>query len=385
MLKIEKIIFILLLCFGLSFNQTYAQETPATAVLNETLSTVKTPPLIAPVVPTTTGPAVPQSPDSNATLGAITIGAGKYEEYQSICRRNEYDLIVHYSNELKEKRVDFLKDKIVDAGDKAIKFELRLVKEYIDQNEDKKLAVLVATLKEKKLATFDNEYLNALIAISTKNFSLARTILNKLLVGSENNIEVLRLLAEVYLAEENYFEASAIYEDLNKLTKNSYLVQHCQALVLNSYNADGENLCLQAARKFPDDPFAFIYIGISHRERGDFKNALSSFKKSVAIKPTEMGFTCLAEILYIKENFKEAIVNFKQSIKFNPHSERAVLGLAWTELKQKNYTEAMQAFKEACKMNSKNVIEIRKVFKLLHSEKIPEAKKFIQLTDSCGR
>lgn len=376
----------------LSF-QTYAQNKNSTSALNQTLGTVApvtaAVPSATPAVPTaTTTPAAASPPSTaapNLTLSEAANNNAKYEEYQSICRTNKYDLVANYSSELKKKRSQFLKDKIVTTADKkSARIELRLAKEYLDQKEIQEFKTLAADLKTRKLSAFENEFLNALLAFSVNNLISARTTLVKLLVENKDNIDVLLFLAEVYLAEENYFEASAVYEDLNKLTKNFYLIQHCQAMVLNSLNADGENLCLQAAIKNPKSPLPYIFIGITQRERGDFKRALQSFKKSVALKPTEMGLTCLAEIFFIKENFTEAIEQFKKSAKLNIYSERAVLGLAWANLKQKNYVESLAAFKTACKINSKNQFELRKAFKELNSEKISVAKKFIESADSCG-
>ncbi|MEK6627448.1 MAG: tetratricopeptide repeat protein [Bdellovibrionota bacterium] len=277
-----------------------------------------------------------------------------------------------------------LKDKVINTEKNSIKIELRLAKEYLDQDKDAELKSLATDLKKRKLSKLDNEFLNALVAFSENNLISAITILSQLLVDNEANVEALKLLAEVYIADDNYFEASAAYEDLNKLTKNSYLLEFCQAIVLNSLNADGEKFCLQAATQYPNNPFPIIFIGISQRERGDLRRAILSFKKAVALKSTEMGHTCLAEAYFLKENYDLAIEQFKKSIELSQYSQRAVLGLAWAYLKKKNYTDSLATFKRACKMNSKTVIEIRKAFKELNLEKNPEDKNFIKLIEACG-
>lgn len=385
MLKLKWFIFLFFLYLGWASSWSLAQDKTAATVLNQTLTTVK--PTSTPATPTVpsatpTPPVVPSTIPSEAPV--VEPGGAKYEEYQSICRTNDYDLVTGYSDELKDKRIKLLKDKIIVAEKNSVKTELRLIKEYIDQNKNAEFKSMAAELKTRKLSTFDNEFLNALIAFSDNKLNSARTILSKLLVDNEENVEVLKLLAEIYVAEENYFEASAAYEDLNKLTKNSYLIQHCQTIVLNSLNADGEKFCLQAATQNPKNPFPMIFVGISQRERGDLRRAVLSFKKALALKPTEMGHTCLAEAYFIKQDFNLAIEQFKKSIELNSYSERAVLGLAWSYLKQKNYTESADVFKSACKMNGKNLVEIKKAFKELNSEKIPEAKKWMRLIETCG-
>lgn len=325
--------------------------------------------------------------DVNAGLGSEK-GAGKYEEYQSICRENEYDVVGHYSEGLRNKRVTFLKEKIASAGESAIKYELRLAKEYLDQYEADEFNLLTKQLKSRKLSKEDNQYLNALISYSTGKISSARKTLVDLVKeekGNLNNIEALQLLAEIYSAEGNYFEATAVYEDLNSFTKNAYLAQQCETMILNSLNAEGEVVCRKAVEKFPDNPFPNIFMGVGFREREDFKKANVAFKKSIAIKPTEMGYTCLAELHFMKNNFTDASEYFKKSLAINSDSERAYLGLAWTYLKSKKYSESIKNFVAACKINGQHQVEIKRAFKELSSQKISEANEFIKVANSCNR
>lgn len=328
-------------------------------------------------------PAVPPKPllDNN---GKPIVSSGKYEEYQSICRTNDYDIIRYYSADLKKKRADLLKEKIAVASEDSAKLKLRLLKEYIDQNESELTKSLVDSLKKEKLSTYENNLLNALISFSLKNYSSTSSTLNGLLNENKDNLEILRFLAEVYIKLENYYEASTIYEDLNKLTNNSYLIQLCEVMVLNSVNADAEKICAQAADKYTDNPLPLIYKGISHREREESKQALMAFQKSLRIKPTEMGYVCLAETYYMKDKFSEAAEQFKNASNISIKSVRAILGLAWTHLKLKNYTVSIEAFKKACRVNGKYESEIRKAAKILGADNISELKLFIQAAEACG-
>ncbi|AGH96741.1 tetratricopeptide repeat protein [Pseudobdellovibrio exovorus] len=321
----------------------------------------------------------PTTPSSN--LG------GKYEEHQSICRMNEYDLVKDFSDDLKKRRVELIKTKLKnESNEQRVKTQIRLIKEYLDQKNNLAAGALIQEMKQQKLSGFDNEYVNSLAALSENRISVARQILNKMSLEKENasNVELLRSLAEVYIAESNYYEASTLYEDLNALTKNAYLPQLCEVMTLNTMNAEAERICLQASSRFPQNPFPPIFQGITHRERLDLKQAESLFKKSIAIKPTEMGHSCLAEINFMNKKFTEAASEYKKALEVTPTSNRALLGLAWTEIQSKNYTEAIEAFKKACKLNSKNEVEIRKAFKYLNDEKIAEAPRFIEAVNSCS-
>lgn len=335
------------------------------------------------VLPTISG--APTTQPASLDNSGRPITSGKYEEYQSICRLNEYDTVKYYPNDLKKRRVDFLKEKISLKSENTIKLKLRLLKEYIDQDNRVSAKSLIDAFKNEKIPSFDSAILNALIVFSEKNYSSAITLLNKLLNENQKNVEVLHFLAEVYIKIENYYEASMIYEDLNKLTNNAYLIQLCENMILNSANADAEKICQQAANKFPDSPFPLVYEGISYREREEHKKAMLAFKKSISIKPTEMGHVCLAEGHYMKNDYAAAIEEFKKASTINSASIRAILGLAWTQLKLKNNTDALEAFKKACYINGKYESEIRKAAKALTVDKISDAKLFIQAAGTCGQ
>lgn len=373
-----------LLCLNIGQAQT---TTPPTEVLTNTLNSIQPiPPTAAPIGTQPAGAAgtpatgpTPTSPTSNIV--------GKYEEHQSICRLNEYDQVKDFSKELKERRVALLQNRLkADTAQQKPKTQLRLIKEYLDQKDTKNALALIQEMKKQKLNAYDNEFLNALAAIAENRISTARQTLNKMSLETENasNVELLRTLAELYMTEENFYEASTLYEDLNALTKNSYLPQQCESLVLNTMNADAEKVCLQAANRFPKNPFPHIYIGITHRERMDFKKAGEAFKKSLSIQPTEMGHTCMAELNFMNKNYPEAVKEYKKAVELNPNSNRAILGLAWTEVQTKNFTEALAAFQKSCKISSKNEMEVRKAYKILNDEKDPNAPRFAEVVNRCS-
>ncbi len=346
-------------------------------------------------------PAVPLNPgvlgqttptiQSNAAFGIsrdstnANLNGGKYQEYQSLCRLNEYDIVKFYNTEIKQKRIELLKEKIAGAGEDTTKLKFRLIKEYIDQDQPSAIKPIADTLKKQKLSDYENNFLNGLIFTAEKNYSAAISALNRALSENKSNVEALQLLGEIYMLVGNYYEAGTIYEDLNKISENAYLVQLCETTVLNSLNAEAEKICSQASTKFPDNPFPVIYKGISHREREEAKRALFAFQKAVGLKPTEMGYVCLAEAYFMKGSLTEAAENFKNGVDMVSRSVRAILGLAWTQLKLKNYSESVAAFKKACKINVKYEADLRKAVKVLVDEKSREIKLFTEAADSCGR
>ena len=341
-----------------------------------------------PAVINATTPTSPTAFGKTASRDGTTSkneSGGKYKEYQSLCRLNEYDVIKFYLPDIKKRRIELLQEKVSGAGDNAVKLKFRLIKEYVEQDESAFIKPVVDSLKKEKLSAYDNAFLNSLVFFSERNYPAVIDLLNQMLSEDKKNVEVLQFLGEVYMLVENYYEASTIYEDLNKISENAYLVQLCETLVLNSLNAEAEKICLNASNKFPENPFPLIYKGISHREREESKRAIFAFQKSVGLKPTEMGYVCLAESYFMKGSLSEAAENFQNALNVVAKSTRAMLGLAWTELKLRNYAGSVAAFRKACLVNSKYEAEIRKAIKQLADDKSSQIKLFMNAADSCGR
>ena len=157
------------LCLNLSHGQTGSQF-PAVPnnpnVLNSTLPTVQT---------------TPGSLASRDNTGARTDSGGKYKEYQSLCRLNEYDTVKFYAPDIKKGRIDQLKEQIAGAGEDVVKAKLRLIREYIDQDEIALIKPVVESLKKEKLSTYDSALLNSLVFFSERNYSAAIGLLNQML------------------------------------------------------------------------------------------------------------------------------------------------------------------------------------------------------------
>lgn len=339
----------------------------------------------------TSGATNPQIPDAAVTSDSIlapAISPGKFEEYQSICRTREFDKLKYQSKDNFKAKVT--ENKLKAQNYMAQKSNINLMDGYqilqdlLNYEDLATFRDLLAFLRKQKLTQADSDILNAFNGLGVKNMRSAREAFMKVLETDPKNEFVLISLAEVFIKEFNFFEASAIYEDLNKYKKNNYLPELCETMVLNSLNADGEKICLQAARKFPDNPYPLIYAGITHRERETMPQASNFFKRSLNIRATEMGYACLAELSLLDDKAEQAIEYFKLGLQQSPLSPRALLGLAWTEIKNRDFKGALETFKKACKVSPSYEVEVRKAYKKLSTEKVAGAEKFMQLAQNCS-
>ena len=391
-----------LLCLNLSQAQTF-DTPPAPAPVPAPVSAPKPAPAPAPAPVAAPAPAAgansspansqnpfapPGAVDPNAILNIEKATSGKYEEFQSICRSREYDKLQYQSKDLYNAKLKSLQDKTasVIGGKISNTTEIfSLVKELIENQSSSDVAKLFSFLRQKKLNSAETNELNGFVSYSKRNYREAIANFQKYLDsdGDAHDEFVLVTMAEIYALENNFFEASAIYEDLNKQQKNRYLPQLCEAMVLNSLNADGETVCLDAATKFPNDPYPLIYAGITFRERENLKRARDLFRRANNLKQTEMGNVCIAELSMMENKLDDAVKYFKLSVTQSPLSARAVLGLAWAQIKALNYNDALVTFKAACKLNPKYEVEVRKAYKKLNDDKLPVAEKFMKVASDC--
>lgn len=328
--------------------------------------------------------SVPGTPSGSAPAKPVEPAPGKFAEFQSICRENGFDQVKDLPGQIKQKRIDLLQKKMTADPKEEIRYSLRLMREHIEQGEPMKAKTIADTLKEKKLEDFDAEYAEAMSEYALGNLNSANKILVKLALEQPKNIELLTLLASVFRDLGNYYEASTIFEDLNKITNNRYLTQLCELTVADAYTAEAEGICLKARTKFPKDPLPLVYLGVTYRERGDLKQAQKYFQDSLDIRKTEMAYSCLGELMDMRKDSEKAAWFFRRAIQLRPESTRAHLGLAWLHIKEKEYKMAHDTFKEACKLDDKVSSEVRRAFKDLSDKPVKEIKLFADLAENCG-
>ncbi len=383
------LIFFLNLFLCLNLGNAQVPPPTSTPVATPALSpapavtTISAPPPAAPTSPviSTPTPAPTTSPVAEI-LGSINSRPGKYDEYQSICRFNEYDTPAFLDSTQQQKRIDEWKEKIV-AAPNSVRLKIHLLKEFIDQGKFAEAENYFSKIKSEKLSESERKTADAVFAMTRHDLKTAEATLSKIILEEPKNRDALEYLATIYKIDLNYFEAASAYYDLIKLTKENYDLELCEVQTLDSQHNDAEKTCKKASQKFDTNPYPLIYLGISKREQLKYSEARQYFKDSLKRKPTEMGYSCLGEIFYIKKTYSGSIELFKWAAKVSPRSSRAILGLAWSQFNDKKRDEALETFKVACAKDRRVAAEIRKAFKSLTEEKSAAAKQYAELAQKC--
>ncbi len=345
-------------------------------------------PAFPPITITTTAPTSGDNSAGTPTdsllnlVGSVNAGKGKYEEYQSICRENLFDVPAYLDEATQQNRIDELKEKIKSEKN-PVSFKVKLLKEYIDQAKKLEIEQQFASIKAEKTNEESGKIAEALMSWYRQEVNRAQSTLAKIVIDNPKDAEALGYLAEMYASNQKYFEAASAYFDLSKLTKENYDLQLCKIHTLDSQHKEAEKFCRKANQALQKNPYPFIYLGISEREKLNFDQAIAHFKDSLRRQQTEMAFVCIGEIFFIKQKFNGAIEAFKRAIKISPNSSRAILAMAWAQIKDKKILDALESFKSACKLNRTVAIDLRRAYKILNEEKSPQAKLFAEQAQKC--
>ncbi len=314
---------------------------------------------------------VPPATPTNGALTPTRPGiiespkAGKYTEYLSYCRSNNYDPGFEYSRYLSNDPVVNDIKSMIDA------------KKYYDAEK-------YVLANQTKLG--DQNYYQSIILVYglKRNFVEAFKWIDRVNEERKNDFSIKRLSALVYELQNNFMEAKMMTHDLYKATKNTVALEDlCRLNVLDSQHRDAEISCETAHRKLPNNFIVPIWLGISYREREMHKEAKAEFENSLIIQPSEFALTCLAEVEYLRKNKPAAIEFFNKALTHNPKSVRAQLGIAKLYFEQSNYEKALEHFVLSCNLGVKDRVDFRKAYKDLTIQKNPLAERYISAIQNC--
>lgn len=350
--------------------------------------TMQLPPM--PAVNITPNPAPTTAPTSSTTPvlpASADVTKVKYYEFKSICLKPE-EIKKPLSASVKTKRLALLQEKLKKSeADKNSKLTQQikslLIQEHLRQ-ENYNLAEELFKKESANLSESEAVLLSADIDISKNLFRQAKDNLNAFLEKHPKNRDTLEKVAEVYILLQSYTEARMVYEDLSKInTKKDYTEDLCRT---SSFDADHSNVeiyCGRLVKKYPKNFLGNIYLGISLRDQEKYKDAVTHFQTSLKIQPSEFASTCLAEVYFLTQEHSKAISQYEESIKIQPLSKRAHLGLANAFAKRSLFTEALEYYKKSCQLGLKPLTEMFTAASTLKSQKSNLTDSYFSEIQAC--
>lgn len=337
---------------------------------------------VTPTPPTTgTSVATPTSADKKKPVII------KYYEFKSVCIQPEVEKPV-MSEAVKEKRLALIQQKLKKSEETKNKTQIAqikalLIKEYIKQEKFSKAEELFKK-EGVYLSESDQALISADIDVSKNLIRQAKNNLNSYLETHPKDIAAYEKIAEIYTLLGSHTEAKMALEDLSKMnSKKDYTAALCESSVLSADHVYIKYYCGNLIKKDSKNHLAYVYLGISLRDQEKYKEAMQNFKQSLKIKPSEFASTCLAESYALNKDYAMSIKQFEESVKINPNSKRAHLGLANTYVKNNLYPEALEQFKISCKLGLKPLVEMSTAANFLKTQKSELADAYFNEIQSC--
>ncbi len=138
-----------------------------------------------------------------------------------------------------------------------------------------------------------------------------------------------------------------------------------RTMVRNTAWADDESLFVATARTAPSDFKTHNNMGWVYQKRGDYQNAIKSFKKAITINPYYVdGTNNLALAYMLVHDNSHALYYFKKTISLNPKYTPAYATIGTILIDQKKYSEAETYFKKSLELDPHYVVSYHNLGKL---------------------
>lgn len=333
-------------------------------------------------------PSSPQGvlqPVQNGSPGATAAAtmSGKYYEYQSYCRAP-----LEFKNKLSDSEFEMALEpfKTTFHSKKTYANFEPMIDFLISEGHTKEARSSV--IENKSLLTVpQDKALQARILMADKKYRDAIAILDSVPDEGRNDLLVLAEYSRAYRKIGNLFEAKSALQDAMKYDKknaNKYLLDLCILEVEDSNHGEVDVVCPRVIKAFPKDYLAYVYLGISLRERLNYKDAQKQFEKSSHIEKNEFAYSCLGEVFYLQKNYGKAVEAFKSATIAEPKSGRAQLGTAQSLYQLLRYEEALPYFVKACQLDKSSATRFREAQQPLESAKLKVSTAYYNGIQQCG-
>lgn len=329
------------------------------------------------------GTAQPVQNGSGRAAVASAPVSGKYYEYQSYCRAPlEFKSLLsdsEFQMALEPFKTTFSAKKTFANFEPMIDF-------LINESHTKEARSMV--IENKTLLTVSQDKaLQARILTADRKYRDAVSILDSVTDDGKYDLMILTEYSRVYRKLGNLFEAKSALQDAMKNDKknvNKYLLDLCILETEDSNHGEVDVVCPRVIKAFPKDNLAPIYLGISQRERMNYKDAQKQFEKSAQMEKNEFALTCLGEVFYLQKNYGKAIEAFKGATEAEPKSGRAQLGAAQSLYQLLRYDEALPYFIKACQLDKSSAVRFREAQAPLEAAKMKASTAYYHGIQQCA-
>ncbi len=195
-------------------------------------------------------------------------------------------------------------------------------------------------------------------------------------------------LLAAYEKYHNFYELRILLGDMLKRfgKSNEILANLCRRNTIDGYFVNARKLCTEAINMDGDNPENYIYLSLVENNEGQTLKAEALLKKITTEFPrSEIAASNYADFLIQQKNLPKAATLFLQATQGDSNSFRAHIGLALVNFELKHYESALNAYKNACKVNPHQTLKhLKRATDLLrHRKENSLETKYSQITSKC--
>lgn len=185
----------------------------------------------------------------------------------------------------------------------------------------------------------------------------------------------------------NLYELRILYQDMVDSIgpRPQYLRKLCEINTIDGTYEPAIFSCKKAIAKDARAADGYVYLGISYKGMGDNETAQKTLKKAATDFPkSELAQFHYGKLLEEQKNYVEAMNAFKAGTEADPKAARSWLGLATSSFEIRKYDISLGAYKNACKFDKKNAVAFRRATTVLRAAKDSQwVGKFEAASDTC--
>ena len=335
-----------------------------------------------------------------AMLGARRLsGSGSGPAGDTTANSEAYDLFLQGSGALEDRNIDdaisFLEKSVaLDPGFALARAKLAqaYLRKNIDTKETKWLAMADQEAGKAALGGQNPEVLmsQAMIRKATGNTDDAIRLFRQALQADPANVEALRFLADALDSAGRLKEAEATYREGLRLRPGYWPLYESLGDFYSRHQeySEAERTFSTGLSLAAETPSLYYNLGAMYFRMSRWEDAQKAFEKSLAIRPTAVGYANLGTVLFYQGKYAEAAKQTELATKLQPASyvNWGNLGDALWQLNGKR-EQARSAFNHAATLASQRLeinpadANVRKSYALYlaklgrASEAVAEARK----------
>jgi len=228
----------------------------------------------------------------------------------------------------------------------------------------------------------DHYYRRHVVAFLSGDYDRAAKLGEQALVHNPARGAILRSLSRVYVRQQDYTRADALFERIDRVFPHAPLNIYHQAVArINQKRfADAEAAIRKGLNVIPQSGKLYGLLGVVHQANNRLEDAIAAYGRAITLSPgVESHYQWLGQLLYAHKRFEEAVPVYTRWAELDPEQVEAAARLGLIALDRGQAATAAEHFRRAIELAPNDATLHRYLgVALINQEKTAEAAAAFQ-------